>query len=122
MHGSGPRRGGNEGRVDGALRRRPREGFRSARQAGRARPARRNSRSYRIYNGALDTGAGIATMLEVARAAASAPDKPRRSILFLATTAEVTRAMADSERPPLWIEGDYFGDTFAPKAARAPRE
>jgi hypothetical protein len=212
-----------------------------------------------IYNGALDNAAGIATMLEVARAAAAAPDKPRRSIVFLASTAEekglvgadyyarhptvpidkivgnvdldmplllypftdvvafganhsslgklvadsvapmnitlspdpmpeqgvftrsdhymfvkqgvpavffatgfanggaakwgeffdksyhspkddmnqaidweagakfaeanyrVTRAMADSETPPLWIEGDFFGDTFAPNAARAPK-
>jgi hypothetical protein len=212
-----------------------------------------------ISNGALDNAAGVATMLEVARAAAAAPVKPRRSILFLATTAEekgllgadyfarhptvpiskivgdvdldmplllypftdviafgaahssfgklvaeavapmnirlspdpmpeqgiftrsdhymfvkqgvpavffvtgyanggekmwgeflqgnyhspkddlkqkidwdagarfaeanyrVTRAMADGERP-LWIEGDYFGDTFAPTAPRAPRE
>ncbi len=42
----------------------------------------------RIYNGAMDNGAGIATLLEVARAAAIGPDKPRRSMLFLATTAE----------------------------------
>jgi hypothetical protein len=42
----------------------------------------------RIYNGALDNAAGIATLLEVARAAAQASDKPRRSMLFLATTAE----------------------------------
>jgi Zn-dependent M28 family amino/carboxypeptidase len=42
----------------------------------------------RIYNGALDNAAGIATLLEVARAAAAAPNKPRRSIVFLATTAE----------------------------------
>ncbi|ATE63130.1 M28 family metallopeptidase [Rhizorhabdus dicambivorans] len=42
----------------------------------------------RINNGALDNGAGIATMLEVARAAATAPDKPRRSLIFLASTAE----------------------------------
>ncbi|KMS54053.1 M28 family metallopeptidase [Sphingobium cupriresistens] len=42
----------------------------------------------RINNGALDNGAGIATMLEVARAMAEAPDKPRRSIIFLASTAE----------------------------------
>jgi hypothetical protein len=42
----------------------------------------------RINNGALDNAAGIATMLEVARAAASAPTKPRRSIIFLASTAE----------------------------------
>ncbi|HEX6396987.1 MAG TPA: M28 family metallopeptidase [Steroidobacteraceae bacterium] len=42
----------------------------------------------RIYNGAMDNGAGIATLLEVARAAAAATDKPRRSMIFLATTAE----------------------------------
>jgi hypothetical protein len=29
--------------------------------------------------------------------------------------------MADSDLPPLWIDGDFFGDTFAPKAARAPK-
>jgi Zn-dependent M28 family amino/carboxypeptidase len=42
----------------------------------------------RIYNGAMDNGAGVATLLEVARAAAAATDKPRRSMIFLATTAE----------------------------------
>lgn len=42
----------------------------------------------RINNGALDNAAGIATMLEVARAMAQAPEKPRRSILFLASTGE----------------------------------
>jgi hypothetical protein len=42
----------------------------------------------RIYNGAMDNGAGIATLLEVARAAAAATDKPKRSMIFLATTAE----------------------------------
>lgn len=211
-----------------------------------------------IYNGALDNAAGVAAMLEVARAAAAAPDKPRRSMLFLASTGEekgllgadyyarhstvplaqivgtvdldmpvllypftdviafganhstigkqvadavapmkiklspdpmpeegvftrsdhyefvrqgvpavflatgmenggekawgeflqsryhsprddlsqvidwqagakfaeanyrITRAMADADGPPLWYAGDYFGDTFAPKAARAP--
>jgi Zn-dependent M28 family amino/carboxypeptidase len=42
----------------------------------------------RIYNGAMDNGAGVATLLEVARAAAAATDKPKRSMIFLATTAE----------------------------------
>lgn len=42
----------------------------------------------RINNGALDNAAGIATMLEVARAMAQAPDKPRRSMLFVAVTGE----------------------------------
>lgn len=39
-----------------------------------------------INNGAFDNASGIAAMLEIARALAAA--KPRRSILFLATTAE----------------------------------
>ncbi len=42
----------------------------------------------RIHNGALDNAAGVATMLEVARAAALDPDKARRSMIFIATTAE----------------------------------
>jgi len=42
----------------------------------------------KIYNGAMDNATGIATMLEVARAMAEAPDRPRRSILFAAVTAE----------------------------------
>lgn len=213
----------------------------------------------RIFNGALDNASGVATLLEVARAMATAPDRPRRSVLFIATTGEeegllgadyyarhptlrglrivgnvdldmplllypftdviafganhstfgrlvaealapmgialapdpmpeqglftrsdhymfvkqgvpavflitgyanggekawgafmsgpyhhpdddlsqpidwasgarfveanyrITRAMADADAPPLWLQGDFFGDTFAPDAARAPR-
>ncbi|HMC92547.1 MAG TPA: M28 family peptidase, partial [Allosphingosinicella sp.] len=41
-----------------------------------------------IYNGALDNAAGVATMLEAARAFATGAEKPRRSILFIANTAE----------------------------------
>jgi len=43
-----------------------------------------------IYNGALDNASGIAVMLEVARNLAELPraERPRRSILFLAVTAE----------------------------------
>jgi peptidase M28-like protein/PA domain-containing protein len=41
-----------------------------------------------IYNGALDNALGSAAMLEVARAFASLPSPPRRSVLFLAVTAE----------------------------------
>jgi len=40
-----------------------------------------------IYNGAMDNAAGIATLIETARALAAGP-RPKRSILFLATTAE----------------------------------
>jgi hypothetical protein len=42
----------------------------------------------RIYNGAFDNTSGIAVMLEVARAFAEMPRAPRRSIVFLAVTAE----------------------------------
>lgn len=42
----------------------------------------------KIYNGALDNAAGIATMLEVARAFAESGVRPKRSILFAAVTAE----------------------------------
>ena len=41
----------------------------------------------RIYNGALDNGAGLAQLIEQARAFAHEP-RPDRSILFLAVTAE----------------------------------
>jgi Zn-dependent M28 family amino/carboxypeptidase len=43
-----------------------------------------------IYNGALDNASGVAAVLEIARVLANlpAPQKPRRSILFLIPTAE----------------------------------
>lgn len=52
-----------------------------------AKPGDANGKD-RINNGALDNGAGIATMLEVARAMAQSPDRPRRSVIFLASTGE----------------------------------
>ncbi|HEU5483027.1 MAG TPA: M20/M25/M40 family metallo-hydrolase [Sphingomicrobium sp.] len=33
----------------------------------------------------------------------------------------IARALADADQRPLWYEGDYFGDTFAPGQPRAPR-
>jgi Zn-dependent M28 family amino/carboxypeptidase len=42
----------------------------------------------RIYNGAKDNATGTAALLEVARAFTRLPKPPRRSILFLAVTAE----------------------------------
>lgn len=42
----------------------------------------------RIYNGARDNAVGVAGMLEIARAFTRLPSPTRRSILFLATTAE----------------------------------
>ena len=41
-----------------------------------------------IYNGALDNASGIAIMLETARLLAALPERPRRSVLFVAVTAE----------------------------------
>jgi len=41
-----------------------------------------------IYNGAVDNGSGVATLLEVARAYAEADRRPPRSILFMAAAAE----------------------------------
>lgn len=42
----------------------------------------------RINNGALDNGAGVATLIEVARAFTTATERPRRSILVVANTGE----------------------------------
>jgi Zn-dependent M28 family amino/carboxypeptidase len=42
----------------------------------------------RINNGALDNGAGVATLIEVARAFTTAAKPPRRSIVVVANTAE----------------------------------
>ncbi len=41
-----------------------------------------------IYNGALDNASGVADILAVARAAAAAPTRPKRSFLFVFVTAE----------------------------------
>jgi Zn-dependent M28 family amino/carboxypeptidase len=41
-----------------------------------------------IYNGAVDNATGCAILMEMARAWAALPQKPRRSALFLAVTAE----------------------------------
>jgi hypothetical protein len=41
-----------------------------------------------IYNGALDNAAGVATMIEAARAFADSGQRPRRSVMFIANTGE----------------------------------
>ena len=43
----------------------------------------------KIANGAMDNAAGIATMLEAARAFTEGGKRPRRSIMFVALTGEV---------------------------------
>ncbi|KKW93559.1 M28 family metallopeptidase [Sphingobium chungbukense] len=42
----------------------------------------------KIYNGAMDNASGVATMLAVAKAFAQSGERPKRSILFAAVTAE----------------------------------
>ncbi|TFW16983.1 M20/M25/M40 family metallo-hydrolase [Duganella callida] len=45
-------------------------------------------RSKQIYHGALDNASGIAALMELAKAYKALPKAPKRSILFIATTAE----------------------------------
>lgn len=54
-----------------------------------------DERGDRIYNGAVDNASGVAVMLEIARAFGRRPP-PRRSVLFLALTAE-ERGLLGSE-------------------------
>jgi Zn-dependent M28 family amino/carboxypeptidase len=59
-----------------------------------------------IYNGALDNASGVADLLAVARAAASAP-RPRRSLLFVFVTAEESGLLGSAyfaERPTVPID------------------
>nr|WP_315402441.1 M28 family peptidase [uncultured Duganella sp.] len=45
-------------------------------------------RGKQIYHGALDNASGVAALMEIAKAYQALPTPPKRSILFLATTAE----------------------------------
>lgn len=49
---------------------------------------RRDQTGVKIYPGALDNATGAAMVMEMARAVAAAPAKPKRSMYFAATTAE----------------------------------
>ena len=42
----------------------------------------------RVYNGAMDNASGVATLLAVAKAFAESGERPKRSVLFAAVTAE----------------------------------
>ena len=42
----------------------------------------------RIYNGAIDNASGVGALIEIARSFTSLPVAPKRSILFMAVTAE----------------------------------
>ncbi|MCJ8159823.1 M28 family metallopeptidase [Sphingomonas sp. LaA6.9] len=65
----------------------------------------------KVYNGAMDNAAGIATMIEVARAMATAPDKPRRSVVFAAVTAEEDGLLGSDylARHPVTRDGKLVG-------------
>jgi len=49
---------------------------------------RPNGEGDRIYNGANDDASGTASLIEIARALASLPEKPKRSIVFIALFGE----------------------------------
>lgn len=59
-----------------------------------------------IYNGALDDGSGVATVLDIAQVLVSGP-RPKRSVLFLVTTAE---------------EPGLLGSSYFAKRPTVPRE
>ncbi len=46
------------------------------------------SKTQKIYHGALDNASGVAALLELARAFKQMPVAPKRTIIFMATTAE----------------------------------
>ena len=51
-------------------------------------PTLPGSKHDQIFHGALDNASGVAALLELAKAFKALPHAPRRSILFIATTAE----------------------------------
>jgi Zn-dependent M28 family amino/carboxypeptidase len=56
-----------------------------------------------IFNGAWDNAAGTASLLQLAQAFAKAPERPRRSLLFLACAAEEKGSLGSQwfvQRPP----------------------
>ncbi len=73
-----------------------------------------------IYNGAMDDASGIATVLEVARLLQESAPRTRRSILFLAVTAEEKGELgsryfaAHPTVPPGAIVADINLDMFLP--------
>jgi hypothetical protein len=40
---------------------------------------------------------------------------------FAELNYRIVRSLADADTPPRWYENDYFGNVFAPHAAKAPR-
>jgi Peptidase family M28 len=57
-----------------------------------------------VYHGAVDNATGVGMMLEIARAWAALPEKPRRSAIFLAATSEEAGLLGSrffGEHPPV---------------------
>lgn len=73
-----------------------------------------------IYNGAVDNATGCGILLEMARAIASASEKPKRSVLFAAVTAEEQGLLGSKylgEHPPIAAKNislDLNYDALAP--------
>lgn len=64
----------------------------------------RNASGDNIYNGAIDNASGAASLLAIARACASLPKRPARSILFAAVGAEEQGLLGSlylAEHPPI---------------------
>jgi hypothetical protein len=72
----------------------------------------------KLFNGAMDNAAGIATLIRVAGALHTAPKQPRRSVVFVAVTAEelgllgsrayVARAKARGEKIVANVNSDMY--------------
>jgi Zn-dependent M28 family amino/carboxypeptidase len=85
----------------------------------------------RIFNGAVDNATGCSMLLEIARAWAALPRKPRRSALFLFTAAEesglrgsqyyVRRPVVPLEQTALVLNFDSFFPFGRPRNARLER-
>jgi Zn-dependent M28 family amino/carboxypeptidase len=61
-----------------------------------------------IFSGAVDNATGVAALLEIARAFRALPEPPRRSVLFVATTAEESGLLGAKyyAANPMWpLEG-----------------
>ncbi|GAB4517339.1 MAG: M28 family metallopeptidase [Amphiplicatus sp.] len=66
----------------------------------------------KIYNGAVDNATGIAAILEIGEKFATNPERPRRSILLAAVTAEESGLLGSAylaENPPVPLENIVGG-------------
>jgi Zn-dependent M28 family amino/carboxypeptidase len=69
----------------------------------------------RVYNGALDNASGIAALIEIARAFAALPQRPARSIAFVAVTGEEKGELGSNyfaAHPPFPVVANINMDMF----------